>query len=114
MHLAAVCRALAEHGARVVISDVRAEDAGKLAESIRSDDLAADAIAVDASDESSIIDCCRQIVEKHGQLDGCVNMTFRYTKTAWEQIGLKARPVAPPVEEIPASSARPSMSYGKV
>jgi flagellar protein FliS len=35
-------------------------------------------------------------------------------KTAWEQIGLKARPVAPPVEEIPASSARPSMSYGKV
>lgn len=35
-------------------------------------------------------------------------------KTAWEQIGLKAQSVAPPVEEKPASSARPSISYGKV
>lgn len=35
-------------------------------------------------------------------------------KTAWEQIGLKSQPVAPPVDEKAASSARPSMSYGKV
>lgn len=33
-------------------------------------------------------------------------------KGAWEQIGQQAQVVAPPVEQ-PATSARPSMSYGK-
>lgn len=34
-------------------------------------------------------------------------------KDAWVQIGQPARAVAQPVVEQPASSARPSMSYGK-
>jgi NAD(P)-dependent dehydrogenase (short-subunit alcohol dehydrogenase family) len=82
----AVCRAVAEHGATVVVSDLRGEEAGKLAEAMRGDGLAADSVALDASDESSIISCCAKILERHGRLDGCVNMTWRYTKTPWERM----------------------------
>lgn len=82
----AVCQALAEHGARVIVSDIRTEEAGRIVESIRSKGLAADAISVDAAEESSIVECCGQIVKAHNRLDGCVNMCFRYTKTPWEQM----------------------------
>lgn len=82
----AVCRALAEHGARVIVSDIREEDGQKLAESLRREDLLADAIPVDVADEQSIVSVCKHIVDTHGQLDGCVNMTFRYTKTPWDQM----------------------------
>lgn len=82
----AVCRALAEHGARVVVSDVRADEAAGLSDRLRGEGLAAEAAPVDASDEGSIVGCCEGIVRRHGRLDGCVNMTFRYTKTPWEQM----------------------------
>lgn len=82
----AVSRALAEHGARVIISDVRNEDAETLAASIREEDLLAEAIAVDASSEESIISCADQILQKHDHIDAMVNMTFRYSKTSWEKM----------------------------
>ena len=81
-----VCRALAEHGATVVVSDVRADDAARLVAQIRAEDLSAEAIPVDLAEESSITSCCAGILQRHGRLDGCVNMTFRYTKTPWEQM----------------------------
>jgi NAD(P)-dependent dehydrogenase (short-subunit alcohol dehydrogenase family) len=81
----AVSMALAEHGATVIISDVRDDNAMKLVETIRSDDLSADALPVDASSEESIVECRRKIIEKHGRLDAMVNMTFRYKNTAWTE-----------------------------
>jgi flagellar protein FliS len=42
-----------------------------------------------------------------------VSLLLGELKSAWEQIGQPAQVVAPPVVEKPASSARPSMSYGK-
>jgi len=79
----AVCRALAEHGAHVVVGDLRTDDAAKLAEAIYADGLAASPQTIDAADEQSIIRCCQQVVDEHGKIDACVNMTFRYTKTPW-------------------------------
>lgn len=82
----AVCTALAEHGAQVIVSDVRADIGEALAETIRKNDLKARAIALDASSESAIVACCRQIMDEFGQLDAMVNMTFRYKKTPWQQM----------------------------
>jgi NAD(P)-dependent dehydrogenase (short-subunit alcohol dehydrogenase family) len=82
----AVSRALAEHGARVIISDIRNDDAEKLAAALRSEDLSAEAIGVDASSEESIVSCASQILQKHSRIDAMVNMTFRYGKTPWEKM----------------------------
>lgn len=82
----AVCRALAEHGAVVVISDIRGDDAGALAARLSHEGLRAESLPLDASEESSIVACAAEILRRHGRLDGCVNMTFRYTKTPWDQM----------------------------
>jgi NAD(P)-dependent dehydrogenase (short-subunit alcohol dehydrogenase family) len=82
----AVCRALAEHGATVVIADVRGDEAARLADELRHDNLPAEATPLDVADEAAVVEGCAAIVRRHGRLDGCVNMTFRYSKTPWEQM----------------------------
>lgn len=82
----AVCHALAEHGAHVVVSDLREPEAAALAEAIRAKDLSAEAMPVDASSEASIVATAAAVLEKHGRIDCAVNMTFAYTRTPMEQM----------------------------
>jgi len=82
----AVCHALAEHGAHVVVSDIREPEAAKLAEAIRGKGLSAEALVVDASSEESIVAGAKTVVEKHGRMDCVVNMTFFYTRTPMDQM----------------------------
>jgi NAD(P)-dependent dehydrogenase (short-subunit alcohol dehydrogenase family) len=85
----AVSTALAEHGATVIVSDVRGDVGEKLADDIRKQDLIAHAMTLDASSEESIVACRKSIVERFGKLDAMVNMTFRYENTPWEKMTTK-------------------------
>jgi len=89
----AVCRALAEHGARVVIADLRPEAAEKAAEDLVRDGLDAEGQALDIGDEAAVIRAVDDIVSAHSRLDCMVNMTYAssgvrmeaMTAAQWEQ-----------------------------
>jgi NAD(P)-dependent dehydrogenase (short-subunit alcohol dehydrogenase family) len=81
-----VCRALAEHGARVIVSDLREELASTLANELRGNDLAVDALPLDIGNEAGVIDATANICAKYGRLDVMVNMTYFYTKKAWDEL----------------------------
>jgi NAD(P)-dependent dehydrogenase (short-subunit alcohol dehydrogenase family) len=81
-----VCRALSEHGARVIVSDVREDLASALVAELRRSDLAADSIPVDIGNEAEVIDTTANIGAKYGRLDVMVNMTYFYTKKPWDQL----------------------------
>jgi NAD(P)-dependent dehydrogenase (short-subunit alcohol dehydrogenase family) len=81
-----VCRALAEHGARVIVSDVREDLASALVSELRQGDLAAEAIPCDIGEESAVIDATAKIFANYGRLDVLVNMTYFYTKKPWDEL----------------------------
>jgi NAD(P)-dependent dehydrogenase (short-subunit alcohol dehydrogenase family) len=83
---AEVCRALAEHGARVIVSDLREELASGLANELRGNDLAVDALPVDIGNEAEVIDAAANICAKYGRLGVMVNMTYFYTKKPWDEL----------------------------
>lgn len=78
---AAVCRALAEHGAHVIVADVRQDLADQLAAELRQEHLSAEGMPLNLNEEQSVVDGAEWIVSHHGQLDILVNMAFSYTKT---------------------------------
>ena len=82
----AVCRALAEHGAHVIVSDIRPEAARENAEKLRDAGLRADSMQVDIGDESSIVSQVEQIVSRHQRIDVLVNMTYQHTKTPADKL----------------------------
>ena len=81
-----VCQALAEHGARVICSDVRHDQAAGIVTALRSRDLAADALAVDIGDEAGVIKATADIRAKFDRIDVLVNMTYFYTKKPWDEL----------------------------
>jgi NAD(P)-dependent dehydrogenase (short-subunit alcohol dehydrogenase family) len=81
-----VCRALAEHGAQVIVSDVREDLASALVAELRGSDLAVDAFPVDIGNETAVIDATADICARYGQLDVMVNMTYFYTKKPWDEL----------------------------
>ncbi|MEX0612038.1 MAG: SDR family oxidoreductase [Pirellulales bacterium] len=81
-----VCRALAEHGARVIVSDLCEDRAAALVAELRGSDLAADARKVDIGNEAQVIDATADIHAKYGRLDVMVNMTYFYTKKPWDEL----------------------------
>lgn len=82
----AVCRALAEHGARVVIGDIRGEAAVSAAAELVKDGLLAEGQALDIGDESAVVNAVDAITNAHGRLDILVNMTYFYTKARMEDM----------------------------
>lgn len=80
----AVCRALTEHGAHVVIGDIREEAAVAAAEALVQDGFRAEGRALDIGDEQAVVDEVNHIVRAHGRLDTLVNMTYFYTKAQME------------------------------
>lgn len=81
-----VCRALAEHRAHVIVSDIRRENADALATALRNEGLDAEALVCDAGDEASIVKATDDIIARRGKLDVLVNMAYFYTKTAMEKM----------------------------
>jgi NAD(P)-dependent dehydrogenase (short-subunit alcohol dehydrogenase family) len=82
----AVCRALAEHGAHVIISDIRAEAAERNVDELLDAGLHAEAMQIDIGDERSVVDQVEQIVSRHQRIDILVNMTYQHTKTSMENL----------------------------
>lgn len=82
----AVCRGLAEHGAHVVVTDIRQEVAEQLASSITEDGLSAEARALDVGSESAVAGAIQELAGKHARIDILVNMAFFYSGAPWEQI----------------------------
>jgi NAD(P)-dependent dehydrogenase (short-subunit alcohol dehydrogenase family) len=83
---APVCRALAEHGAHVVISDIRSERGASLAGDLKSAGLSAESIALDVGDEAAIVELANEIVGRRGSLDVMVNMAYFYTMTEMDKM----------------------------
>lgn len=83
---APVCRALAEHGAHVVVADIREERAQTQAQSMKADGLSAEAMSCDAGNEESIVRCANEVMQRHGRMDVLVCMAYFYTKTPMEEM----------------------------
>jgi NAD(P)-dependent dehydrogenase (short-subunit alcohol dehydrogenase family) len=81
-----VCRALAEHGAHVIVSDVREDLASALVAELRASEFAVDAFSVDIGNETEVIDATADICAKYSRLDVMVNMTYFYTKKPWDEL----------------------------
>ena len=81
-----VCRALAEHGALVVVSDLREEGAAAVVTDLRGGGLTADALTVDIGNETQVVEATAQLQSKYGHLDVLVNMTYFYTKKPWDEL----------------------------
>lgn len=67
---AAICRRFAADGARVLVADLKQDDAAKVCESIGA---AAQPYAVDVTDEAAVARAIDHTVEKFGSLDVMVN-----------------------------------------
>lgn len=63
----------AQEGAKVIVADLKQEEAEKTAQQIRDGGGEANAIAVNVSDRASAGDLVRQAIEKYGQVDILVN-----------------------------------------
>ncbi|MGN6355940.1 MAG: SDR family NAD(P)-dependent oxidoreductase, partial [Novosphingobium sp.] len=61
-----VCEVLAEAGATVVVADIQADGAAAMAESLRASGREADWVAVDLTDEASVVAAMAQVGERHG------------------------------------------------
>jgi len=81
-----VCRGLAEHGAHVVISDIRKERADQHAAALRDGGMSAESLACDAGNEAQIIAAADTIAQRRGRIDVLVSMAYFYTKTPMEQM----------------------------
>ena len=66
-------RAIAGHGARVVIADILAELAEDAAQSLRSAGMEVQAVALDLDNPDSIVRCAAQSERLMGGLDGLIN-----------------------------------------
>ena len=83
---APVCCALAEHGAHVIISDLREDRGRSLARDLNSAGLSAEAEALDVADEAAIVELTDKIVSRRGCVDVLVNMTYFYTMTEMDRM----------------------------
>lgn len=70
----AVCTALAEQGARVIVADASGARAEQTAESLRTQGFDATAQALDLADADAVEACAQQVQQQYGRLDHCVNL----------------------------------------
>ena len=77
---------LAEHGAHVICSDLRHDPAAGIVDALRSRGLVADALEVDIGDEARVTEATAKLRAQHGHIDVLVNMTYFYTKKAWDEL----------------------------
>ncbi len=83
-----ISRALAEHGARVIIADVRKDAADKAAAALADDGLKAEALALDVSDENAVVAACQDIAARYGSIDIAINTTCYSTGKPMDEMSL--------------------------
>lgn len=69
----AICQVLARSGARVVVADIRHEQAQKVSTQIRESGYIATPLKLDVSDERHASDAIRQTISEFGRVDVLVN-----------------------------------------
>lgn len=82
----AVSTALAQHGAHVIVSDIRAEPCNAVVDAIRSFGGSAEAQVIDVSKEADIVRTADAVFAARNRLDVVVNLAWFYTKTPMEQM----------------------------
>jgi NAD(P)-dependent dehydrogenase (short-subunit alcohol dehydrogenase family) len=80
----ATARALAEHGAHVVLTGTATERASAFAAALTADGLSASSAAVEVGDEAAVESAADAIVSEHGRLDSCVNFAYRSAGASFE------------------------------
>lgn len=70
---AAACRAIAREGGKVVVADLSAEAAGRVAEAIRAEGGEASSVAVDVTKREQVASMIGHAVETYGRLDVIFN-----------------------------------------
>jgi NAD(P)-dependent dehydrogenase (short-subunit alcohol dehydrogenase family) len=83
-----ICRALADHGARVVVADLRVDAAQRTAAQLREAGLPAEALALDITDETGVAAEIDRLVDRFGRLDVVVNATAYSTGKPQEEMTL--------------------------
>ena len=82
------CIALAEHGAHVVVADLRHQAAAEVVTQIEANGGSGEAVELDVANEAAVISELDGIVERRDSLDGLVNATFAYRNVPFEQMSL--------------------------
>ena len=91
----ACARTLAAAGARVVVADIDAERADRVATAIRDSGLDAHPVRADVSDESSVAEMVQETMSRFGRLDAAVDnagvagtpaVTGDYELDAWRRV----------------------------
>lgn len=81
-----VSRALAEHGAHVVLAGRDGAKAERQAASIRSLGLSAEGRSLDVADETAVDEQAQAIIADHGKLDACVNLAYYSTGKTFDEM----------------------------
>jgi NAD(P)-dependent dehydrogenase (short-subunit alcohol dehydrogenase family) len=84
-----ICRALAEHGAKVIIADLNVDLARQRSEKLNEDGLNSEAVGLDISDETVVKEVCDKLASKYGSLDIAVNTTCYSTGKPMEEMSLQ-------------------------
>jgi NAD(P)-dependent dehydrogenase (short-subunit alcohol dehydrogenase family) len=79
-----VARALAEHGAHVVVSGRDGARCDEIAAGLVRDGLLASAAVVDVGDEASVERTADAVIAQHSRLDACVNLAFTASGAAFD------------------------------
>jgi len=83
-----ICRALAEHGANVIVADLNKESAEKVRGLLANNGFAAEVIELDIGCEEDVKAAVKSIVNRHGSLDIVVNLTTYSTGKSMEKMDL--------------------------
>ena len=81
-----VSRGLAAHGARVIVSDLRADRAGEVAASIAEAGGEGEGSPLDIGDEAAVIAAVNDLRQRYGRIDAMVNMTYAHANKAWDAL----------------------------
>ncbi|MGK3951921.1 SDR family NAD(P)-dependent oxidoreductase [Microbacterium sp. I2] len=81
-----VARALAEHGAHVVVADRRLGEAQRIADELTVDGLLAEALELDVADADAPDRQAADIVERHGRLDIAVNLCATHSGLTYDEL----------------------------
>ena len=89
-----IAKALATHGAHIVVAARNEEKAAAVARRIAEEGGSAEAIRLDVSDPASVSAAFKSVVERHGKLDVLVNnagitddgLILRMSKDSWDKV----------------------------
>lgn len=82
------CRALADHGAEVIIADKKIRSAQEAADSLTAEGFQAYAVELDVADEAAVKSCADELAKRHDSLDVMVNCACYSTQKAMESMSL--------------------------